>query len=623
MLQMADHDGTTLTSYTLTNYDTPVYSVNTTLSGYYRTDDYSGGLTENKRDYITQRAGTENDWNAKLVWHTGDEGPTLYLDGFKIETYNTEYSAWLKRGNQTFYHCAFLTGSTAPLKIVLTGEDSYIRNYHGIHYQNKLSIESEGDTKLTMYTVNTGIVPSSFTTAVYDSTSTYDDVIGYTLTLDANLDICTSGSTSTKTDSLVTDGTYVVEDWNFGIVSTREADLIINGGNITVVGSNGQGHRNGALQANGMLIINGGVINASAKKAVGMNGYLGVEINGGEINVIAPWYGITSGYSYRDENSVLKHVLKPININGGTLTIMAERSFYGGTTVTIGEGVMAYAGAGKKNAEVYDGKDTKLISKPWFFSTDDESKFIVIEEEEEDDDSILDIPTAPTTAHGTGAPSDATGVPGVSDPTGATVPEGDAPGEEIPDDEIPEEEYWDSNIYVDYVEGDMDVIPDALIEIGMDSVDAIWENLLEMMWNVDEYINRVFFFDAVPWFYDGEQWIFADEEHLPEDGCVTVVLPYPEGTDMDTEFTALHMFTTDTFGMTPGDVELLMPVNTEDGVELELTGLSPVMLGWVDYDDTDDNFATGDADVTMFFTMMLFSVLGMATVVLLNKKRTV
>ena len=92
---------------------------------------------------------------------------------------------------------------------------------------------------------------------------------------------------------------------------------------------------------------------------------------------------------------------------------------------------------------------------------------------------------------------------------------------------------------------------------------------------------------------------------------------------MDTDFTALHMFTSDTFGMTPGDVELLMPVYTEDGIELELTGLSPVMLGWVDYDDSDDNFATGDADVTMFFTMMLFSVLGMATVVLLNKKRAV
>ena len=467
---------------------------------------------------------------------------------------------------------------------------------------------------------------------------------GFTLTVDANLDLYirsmynstySGGCLMNKGDIVINGGNIICDNGVEnskdvqGIVARGEAgteeagDLIINGGNITAVGSNGQGHRNGVLQANRMLIINGGVINATAKKAVGMNGYLGIEINGGEINVIAPWYGITSGYSWRDENNSLKHHLEPIAINGGTLTVMAERAFYGGTTVTIGEGVMAYAGAGKKNAEVYDGKDTKLISKPWFFSTDDESKFIVIEEEE-DDDSILDVPTAPTTADGTGAPSDATGAPGTLDPTGATTPGGNAPGGEIPDDEIPEEEYWDSNIYVDYVEGDMDEIPDALYEMGLDSVDAIWEALLDMMWNVDEYINRVSFFDAVPWFYDGEQWIFADEEHLPEDGYVTVMLPYPEGTDMDTEFTALHMFTTDTFGMTPGDVELLMPVNTEDGIELELTGLSPVMLGWVDYDAEDEiNPPTGDSDLTIFFTMMMFSVLGMATVVLLNKKRIV
>ena len=371
-----------------------------------------------------------------------------------------------------------------------------------------------------------------------------------------------------------------------------------------------------------MLIINGGTLNLTAKKAVGMNGYLGIEINGGEVNVIAPWYGITTGYSYRNDAGTLVHVTRPCALNGGTLTVMAERAFYTGNDLTIGEGVMAYAGAGKRNAEVYDGKQPKLALKPWFFSTDDESKFLVIEEDE-DDDSILDAPTAPTTADGTGAPSDGTGA---ADPTGVVDPTGSADSTlaTIPEEEIPEVEYWDSNIYVDYVEGDMDEIPDALYEIGLDSVDAIWEAMLDMMWNVDENINRVSFFDAVPWFYDGEQWIFADEEHLPEDGYVTVVLPYPEGTDMDTEFSALHMFTTDTFGMTPGDVELLWAVNTEDGIELELTGLSPVMLGWVDYDAEEEiNPPTGDSDVAIFFTMMLFSVLGMATVVLLNKKRTV
>jgi len=621
-------DGSKQITLELTKYDADVfYTVNKAVES---VDTEGNPYT---RWIQTTEGADENNWNAKFIWHSTDSAPTLYLKGFKFDYWNEETSKYdaVPKTTTPANNTAINTGSAVPMIIKLTGEDSVIEARFGIHYNNHLTILSEGDTKLTMNNQYSNV--SSVNAA------------GFTLTVDANLDLSirslynstySGGALMNKGDIIVNGGNIVTnnevensKDVN-GIVARGEAgtdeagDLIINGGNITVVGANGQGHRNGALQANGMLIINGGVINASAKKAVGMNGYLGVEINGGEINVISPWYGVTSGYSYRDENNALKHVLKPIAINGGTLTIMAERSFYGGTTVTIGEGVMAYAGAGKRNAEVYDGTDGKLISKPWFFSTDDESKFLVIEEDEDEDlEDIITAPTAPTTTDGTGAPSDATGVPGVSDPTGATGPNGYAPDVENPDEENPEEEYWDSNIYVDYVEGDMDVIPDALIDIGLDSVDAIWEALLEMMWNVDENINRVSFFDAVPWFYDGEEWIFADEEHLPEDGYVTVMLPYPEGTDFDTDFTALHMFTTDTFGMTPGDVELLMPVYTEDGIELELTGLSPVMLGWVDYDDTDDNHATGDTDVAMFFALMLFSVLGMATVVLLNKKRAV
>ena len=167
----------------------------------------------------------------------------------------------------------------------------------------------------------------------------------------------------------------------------------------------------------------------------------------------------------------------------------------------------------------------------------------------------------------------------------------------------------------------MEYIPDALYDIGLDTVDAIWETMLQNMWWVDEYINRVSFFDAIPWYYDGEQWIIAEEYHLPEDGFITMMLPYPEGTDMDTQFTALHMFTTDTFGMTPGEVELVYSENTEDGIYLELNGLSPVMLGWVDANAEDEPPLTGDADVAVFFTLMMVSVLGMAATVVYSKKR--
>ena len=77
------------------------------------------------------------------------------------------------------------------MTIVLTGEDSYIQNYHGFHYQNKLTVESDGDTKIAMYVRNSGIIPTVMTSALYDTTTKYEDVAGHTLTLNANLDIYT------------------------------------------------------------------------------------------------------------------------------------------------------------------------------------------------------------------------------------------------------------------------------------------------------------------------------------------------------------------------------------------------------------------------------------------------
>ena len=635
------------TDYKVRVYNEPIYLINTTATGYFNKtkkipvidpttgepvlDSKGNPKTETVLDVsdtgiyktLTKEGANEDNYNAKLVWHEGDNGPTLYLRDIVLDDYNDELGRWRYKNDtatSALAHTTITTDAKAPLHIVLTGADSTIECRFGIHYNNDLNIKSVGDAKLKMNNQSSNI--------------TSLDVSGYTLTVDANLDLYIRGLYNTPHsggaimsyggDVIINGGNIVTDNGadGKGVYSLyargEGANLIINGGNITGISYNGASHGNGTIQAYEKVIINGGVVNVTSKKAVGIYGRGGIEINGGEIKVMSPWYGITAGVKVDK-----KVQTAPVHINGGTLTVLAEHAFYTGSELYIGDGVMAYAGAGQRNAEVFDGTSAKLATKPWFFATDDESKFLDIEEEE-DDDSILDIPTAPTTADGTGAPSDATGVPGAPDSTGATTPGGQNPDQDTPEDEIPEVEYWDSNIYIDYVEGDMDVIPDALIEIGLDSADAIWNALLEMMWNVDEYINRVSFFDAVPWFYNGEEWVFAEETDLPEDGYVTVVLPYPEGTDMDTEFTALHMFTTDTFGMTPGDVELLLPVNTEEGIVLELIGLSPVMLGWIDYDGEDEiNPPTGDTEVAIYFTMLLFSVLGMATVVLLNKKRAV
>lgn len=74
----------------------------------------------------------------------------------------------------------------------------------------------------------------------------------------------------------------------------------------------------------------------------------------------------------------------------------------------------------------------------------------------------------------------------------------------------------------------------------------------------------------------------ASVENFPEGGKLTVTLPYPEGTNKDDySFVVSHMFTTDFFGKVPGDIETPDVRLTEDGVEFDVTGLSPIALGWL------------------------------------------
>lgn len=79
----------------------------------------------------------------------------------------------------------------------------------------------------------------------------------------------------------------------------------------------------------------------------------------------------------------------------------------------------------------------------------------------------------------------------------------------------------------------------------------------------------------------GKTWAKADSEHFPSNGKVKIVLPYPSGTGKDTHnFTVAHMFTSDSFGKTPGNVEYPAVTKTAQGLVFEVTGLSPISVGW-------------------------------------------
>ncbi|MEY8389559.1 S-layer homology domain-containing protein [Oscillospiraceae bacterium 38-13] len=80
----------------------------------------------------------------------------------------------------------------------------------------------------------------------------------------------------------------------------------------------------------------------------------------------------------------------------------------------------------------------------------------------------------------------------------------------------------------------------------------------------------------------GATWTPATKDNFPSGG-LTVILPYPEGTNSDYRFTVVHMFTTSDFGKRPGDTEVFTPdkvKNTAQGIQVVVTGLSPISVGW-------------------------------------------
>ena len=214
---------------------------------------------------------------------------------------------------------------------------------------------------------------------------------------------------------------------------------------------------------------------------------------------------------------------------------------------------------------------------------------------------------------------------------------------------------------VDILEGSDIQIPMGLYDAGYDSLAKIQEALLNSMWAVDENIDGIALLGVDPKYFDGTQWILADETFFP-DGIMEVLLPYPAGTNINTQFTVLNMVTSDQYGQLPGTVELLMPENTEDGILVYVANLSPVMLGWniqqaidggADVEEPEapeaptdapteapteapeapsetptepnvpSNPETGDTGVAMIVALLVVALFGMVAVVYVDKKRIV
>ena len=135
-------------------------------------------------------------------------------------------------------------------------------------------------------------------------------------------------------------------------------------------------------------------------------------------------------------------------------------------------------------------------------------------------------------------------------------------------------------------------VPGGLKDTQFDTVEEIKEELISKILATSTGYsaeNMVHYDVALHFSLDGgDSWILATEENFPTEG-ITVILPYPEGTNArDYEFVVSHMFTVTSqrLGTVAGEVEMPKVEKTANGIRVTLNGLSPVTVAARYHDHT-------------------------------------
>ena len=387
------------TSYKLTGFDTPIYTINTEE----KVKDTAGN--EFTRIYQTTTGATEENYNAKIVWKTGEEGPTIYLRNFIFDEYNEEADKWKgtrkkdsETGETTWSNSmrqtyGISTTQDAPTKIVLQGTENVLKTRFGLTYKNKLTIVSENDAKFVLDSYSSGISTMQKT----DSTAPLPS----SLVVDANLDITVqSFYGSYASHALMSfNGDITINGGNLNLTvkgqkqsiainayGTERGNIIINGGKITANSVVGLGNTNGAIRGD-KVTINGGEVNINPS-AVGIQGDKGIEINGGIVNITTPYYALHAG---TDDSSA------DVVVNGGTTTLIAQNAF--SKPPILGDKIVtALAGANLEEADYYE---EDMYSKPFILLSDKASDTPVTKPT----DAPTEAPTQAPTQEATQAPT--------------------------------------------------------------------------------------------------------------------------------------------------------------------------------------------------------------------------
>lgn len=137
-------------------------------------------------------------------------------------------------------------------------------------------------------------------------------------------------------------------------------------------------------------------------------------------------------------------------------------------------------------------------------------------------------------------------------------------------------------------------VPEGLKSTNFNTIEKIKNELIRAVVQNSEYIvaNTTIYDVKMQISLDGgKTWVEATEADFPTEG-ITVKLPYPQGTGKDShDFAVTHMFTVTSarLGIVAGETETPEVTKLDDGIQVTLKGLSPVVIAWKPITTTSDS----------------------------------
>lgn len=146
-------------------------------------------------------------------------------------------------------------------------------------------------------------------------------------------------------------------------------------------------------------------------------------------------------------------------------------------------------------------------------------------------------------------------------------------------------------------------VPEGLKSTNFNTIEKIENELIRVVTQNSEYTVANTTISDVKMqisLNGGTTWVGATEDDFPTEG-ITVKLPYPQGTGKDShDFAVTHMFTVTSarLGTVAGETETPEVTKLDDGIQVTLKGLSPVVIAWKPVTTTPSDSETSEETKT-------------------------